>query len=54
MMQYVSNVWTQWGRPDTKSLLDWKNRVYSMGERIMDSIESVSYTHLTLPTICSV
>ena len=39
MMQFVSNVWTQWGRPDTKSLLDWKNRVYSMGERIMDSIE---------------
>ena len=39
MMQYVSNVWTQWGHPDTKSLLDWKNRVYSMGERIMDSIE---------------
>ena len=39
MMQYVSNVWTQWGRPDTKSLLGWKNRVYSVGERIMDSIE---------------
>lgn len=39
MMQYVSNVWTQWGHPDTQSLLDWKKRVHTMGERIMDSIE---------------
>ena len=38
-IQYASDMWTTWGRPETASLLNWKRRVHAFGERIMDRIE---------------
>ena len=33
---------------------DWAEMLLRMYTRYLDSIETLSYTHLTLPTICSV
>ena len=44
---YVLDVLTE-GRPDSKRRFRREPVVYGLG------IEGVSYTHLTLPTICSV
>lgn len=34
----ASDYWTNMGRTDVKSLLDWKRRTYVMGEMVMDRI----------------
>jgi len=35
----ASRAWSNLGRTDTRSLFDWKRRVFLLGERIMDRIE---------------
>lgn len=35
----ASRAWSNLGRTDSRSLFDWKRRVFLLGERIMDKIE---------------
>ncbi|WFD22629.1 hypothetical protein MEQU1_001303 [Malassezia equina] len=39
IMVQASNAWSNLGREDSRSLFDWKRRIFLLGERIMDRIE---------------